>query len=137
MDIKIIKIGKIIDIMVFHVACPFSLSNSFFFKKNNVVKTDKNKEINIKGVFDNRYFEELDSPLQYLVDGKLQWDFPENPYKKGTARYANYREMPISDAIVELSDIGALPVIYRAARKIVLEPYEKVVERLLKDRKGA
>lgn len=51
--------------------------------------------------------------------------------------YANYREMPISDAIVELSDIGALPVIYRAARKIVLEPYEKVVERLLKDRKGA
>ena len=48
MDIKIIKIGKIIDIMVFHVACPFSLSNSFFFKKNNVVKTDKNKEINIK-----------------------------------------------------------------------------------------
>lgn len=51
--------------------------------------------------------------------------------------YANYREMPISDAIVELSNLGALPVIYRAARKIIHEPYEKVVERLVKDRKGA
>ena len=45
--------------------------------------------------------------------------------------------MPICDAVVELSDVGALPVIYRAARKIVREPYEKVVERLLKERKGA
>ena len=51
--------------------------------------------------------------------------------------YANYREMPISDAIVELSDTGALPEIYRAARKIVHEPHEKVVKRLIEDRKGA
>ena len=29
--------------------------------------------------------------------------------------------------------VGALPVIYRAARKIVHEPYEKVVERLVKE----
>ena len=47
--------------------------------------------------------------------------------------YANYREMPISDAIIELRNIGALPVIYRAARKIVHEPYKKVVDRLVKD----
>jgi hypothetical protein len=61
------------------------------------------KDINIKGVFDNRYFEELDSPLQYLVDGKLQWDFPENPYKKGTAQYANYQEM-----VESLPEMGEL-----------------------------
>ena len=45
--------------------------------------------------------------------------------------YANYREIPISSAIVELRDIGALPGIYRAARKSVLEPSEKVVTRLI------
>ena len=63
------------------------------------------KEISIRGVFDNRYFEELDNPFQYLVDGKLQWEFPENPYKRGTAQYANYQEMveslPEMDEFIE------------------------------------
>ena len=50
--------------------------------------------------------------------------------------YANYREIPISNAVVELRNIGALPSIYRAARKSVQEPSEKVVARLVRDSEG-
>ena len=50
--------------------------------------------------------------------------------------YANYREIPISNAVVELRNIGALPGIYRAARKSVQEPSEKVVARLVRNSEG-
>ena len=45
--------------------------------------------------------------------------------------YANNREIPISNALVELRERGALPGIYRAAIRRVPESSEKVVERLV------
>lgn len=50
--------------------------------------------------------------------------------------YANRREIPISNAVVELKNMGAFPTIYRAARKRVLEPSGKVVARLIEQDKG-
>lgn len=50
--------------------------------------------------------------------------------------YANRREIPISNAVVELKNMGAFPTIYRAARKSVLEPSGKVVARLIEQDKG-
>ena len=49
--------------------------------------------------------------------------------------YASRREIPISNAVVELKNMGAFPVIYRAARKSVLEPSQNVVSRLIKQGK--
>lgn len=45
--------------------------------------------------------------------------------------YADRRAIPISNAVVELKDMGAFPHIYKAARKSVLEPVGKVVARLV------
>ena len=50
--------------------------------------------------------------------------------------YANRREIPISNAIVELKTMGAFPRIYRAARKTVLEPSWKVAAGLMEQTKG-
>lgn len=50
--------------------------------------------------------------------------------------YANYREIPISSAVAELKKKGALSGIYRAARKSVLEPSDKVAAKLIRDSKG-
>ena len=50
--------------------------------------------------------------------------------------YASRREIPISNAVVELKNMGAFPTIYRAARKSVLEPSGNVVSRLIEQGKG-
>lgn len=70
------------------------------------------KNIKIKGIMDNRYFEEIENPLQYYMNGKLHWGEPENPYPKGTAKYANYEEMleklpPMEKFIDELTSTGS------------------------------
>ena len=61
------------------------------------------KDINIIGIVDMRYFEE---PFQYLVNGELQWEFPENPYPIGTAQYANHQDMveslPSYEELIEI-----------------------------------
>jgi hypothetical protein len=50
--------------------------------------------------------------------------------------YASRREIPISNAVVELKNMGAFPTIYRAARKRAIEPSQNVVSRLIKQGKG-
>ena len=64
------------------------------------------KDINIIGIVDMRYFEEIENPFQYLVNGELQWEFPENPYPIGTAQYANHQDMveslPSYEELIEI-----------------------------------
>ena len=49
---------------------------------------------------------------KYYMNGKLHWGEPENPYPKGTAKYANYEEMleklpPMEKFIDELTSTGS------------------------------